>query len=193
MLVGVEALRLGPDKTFLAQQLPDLAARFAGDDRQVQVLALQQLLGGVAVHFDLDQRIGLGEARQDARQEAHDIVVGRADLDHADHVRLTQGVEHFTVQLEDPPGVAEQHLALGGQLYLAAVALEQLALQHVLFKTLHLHADRRLRAVDQLASTGETALVGNGDERAQDFGINAGVGAQLINLRDVLHKKHSLD
>lgn len=63
LLVGVEALRLGPDKTFLAQQLPDLAARFAGDDRQVQVLALQQLLGGVAVHFDLDQRIGLGAKR----------------------------------------------------------------------------------------------------------------------------------
>ncbi|MNO87025.1 hypothetical protein D3C76_784400 [compost metagenome] len=43
LLVGAVALRLSPDKTFLAQQLADFAARLASDDGQVQVLAHQQL------------------------------------------------------------------------------------------------------------------------------------------------------
>ncbi|MNZ86763.1 hypothetical protein D3C78_1055980 [compost metagenome] len=43
LLMSAVALRLGPDKTFLAQQLADFAARFASNDGQVQVLAHQQL------------------------------------------------------------------------------------------------------------------------------------------------------
>ncbi|MNG36144.1 hypothetical protein D3C84_1230800 [compost metagenome] len=71
------------------------------------------------------------------------------------------------MQLEDAPGIAQQHLAFGSQPYLAAVALEQLALQDVLFQAFHLHAHRRLGAVDHLAGAGEAALVGDGDEGAQ--------------------------
>ena len=111
----------------------------------------------------------------------------------ADHVRLAQGVEHFTVQFEDAPRITEQHLALGRQAHLPAVTLEQLALQHVFFQTLHLHAHRRLRAVDHFAGAGKTALIGDGDEGAQHIGIDTGVGRQLMNLRDACHQKHSLD
>ncbi|MNE51962.1 hypothetical protein D3C80_1466150 [compost metagenome] len=88
------------------------------------------------------------------------------------------------MQLEDAPGIAQQHLALGGQAYLAAVALEQLALQDVFFKAFHLHAHRRLGAVDHFASAGETALLGNGDEGAQHVRIEALVLGHCINLRD---------
>lgn len=70
------------------------------------------------------------------------------------------------MQLEDAPGIAKQHLAFGGQAHLAAVALEQLALEDVFLQALHLHADRRLGAVDHLASAGEAALFGDGDEGA---------------------------
>ncbi|MOA27164.1 hypothetical protein D3C78_1480160 [compost metagenome] len=97
------------------------------------------------------------------------------------------------MQLEDAPGIAQQHLAFGSQPHLAAVALEQLALQNVFFQAFHLHAHRRLGAVDHLASTGETALIGNRDKGAQDIGIDTGVGRQLMNLRDACHQKHSLD
>ncbi len=84
------------------------------------------------MHLDLHQRIGFGEARQDRREETHHVVVRCADAHRADHVRAAQGVEHLAVQLEDPPGIAEQHLAFGGEAGLPSVALEQRALQDVL-------------------------------------------------------------
>ncbi|MNR48634.1 hypothetical protein D3C85_1678910 [compost metagenome] len=43
LFVGAVALSFGPDKPLLAQQLAYFAARFAGDDRQVQILTHQQL------------------------------------------------------------------------------------------------------------------------------------------------------
>ncbi|MNF98717.1 hypothetical protein D3C84_815880 [compost metagenome] len=91
-------------------------------------------------------------------------------------MRFAQGVEHLAVQLEDAPGVTQQHLAFSGQAHLAAVALEQLALQHVLFQPLHLHADGGLRAVDQLPCAGETALIGDGHKGAQHFGVDTWEG-----------------
>ncbi len=42
-------------------------------------------------------------------------------------------------------------------------------------------------------STGEATGVGDGDEAAQQFGVDAGVVGQFINLQDASHKKHSLD
>lgn len=145
------------------------------------------------MHFNFDQRVELGEALQDARQKAHHVIVRRADAHRADHVRFAQGIEHLAVQLEDPPSVAQQHLAFGGELDLASVTLEQAALQYVFFQPLHLHAHGRLGAIDQFPGPGETALVGDGDKGTQHFRIDARVTRQLINLRDVLHKKHSLD
>lgn len=136
-----EALGLGPDETLLAQQLADLLARLAGDDGQVQVLALQQLAGSFAVHFHLHQRVGLGETREDVRQKAHHIVVRRTDAHGADHVWLAQGVEYLAMQLEDAPRVAQQHLALGRKAHLAPITLEQGALHYVILQALHLHAD----------------------------------------------------
>ncbi|MNE90490.1 hypothetical protein D3C80_1880080 [compost metagenome] len=97
------------------------------------------------------------------------------------------------MQLEDPPSVAQQHLSFSSELDLAPITLEQPALQHVFFQPLHLHADGRLGAIDQFPGPGETALVGDGDKGTQHFRIDARVTRQLINLRDVLHKKHSLD
>ncbi|MCY1240273.1 hypothetical protein D9M72_531110 [compost metagenome] len=131
---------LGPDEALLAQQFADVVARHAGDDGQVQVLALQQLGRGLAMHLHLHQRIGLGEARKDARQEAHHIVVRRADAHRTHHVRLAQGIHHLSMQLEDAPRIAQQDLPLGGEPDLAAVALEHRALQDVFFQPLHLHA-----------------------------------------------------
>ena len=145
------------------------------------------------MHFDLNQWVGFGELFQDPWQKAHQIVIRRADAHQSHHMRLAQGIEHFTVQFQDAPRITQQHLAFGREPYLPAIALEQFALQHVFFQTLHLHADRRLSAIDGLAGTGETALVGNGDEGAQHVCVDAGIGGQLINLRDVMHKKHSLD
>ncbi|MNV84709.1 hypothetical protein D3C71_1786020 [compost metagenome] len=67
LLVRAMAVGLGPDEALLAQQLTDFVTRFTGDDGQVQVLALQQLLGRFAMHFHLYQRVGLGEARENSR------------------------------------------------------------------------------------------------------------------------------
>ncbi|MNH12306.1 hypothetical protein D3C79_718430 [compost metagenome] len=193
MLLWAEAFGCGPHQAFLAQQLANLVAGFAGDDGQVQVLAQHQVFRRITVHLHLHQRVGLGETRQDGRQEPHGVVVRCADAHQADHVRHAQGVEHFAMQLEDAPCVAQQYLALGGQAHLAAVALEQLALQDVFLQAFHLHADGRLGAVDHFAGAGEPTLLGNGDKGAQHVGIEALVVGHCINLLDAWHKKHSLD
>ncbi|MNO87026.1 hypothetical protein D3C76_784410 [compost metagenome] len=93
------------------------------------------------MHFDLHQRVGLGKLAQYPWQKTHHVVVRGADAHRADHVWLTQGVEHLAVQLEDSPRITQQHLAFGCEPHLASVALEQLALQHIFFQPLHLHAD----------------------------------------------------
>ncbi|MNP74135.1 hypothetical protein D3C76_1709600 [compost metagenome] len=93
------------------------------------------------MHFDLDQRIGLGKPAQDPREKPHHIIVRRTDSHRADHVGLTQGIEDLAVQLEDPSRIAQQHLAFGRQPHLPSVALEQLTLQHIFFQSFHLHAD----------------------------------------------------
>ncbi|MCY1431689.1 hypothetical protein D9M71_476630 [compost metagenome] len=134
------------------------------------------------MHLHLHQRIGLGEALEDVRQEAHHVVVRRADTHRADHVRLAQGVEHLPMQLEDAPRIAEQHLSLRRQPHLAAVALEQRALQHVVLQTLHLHAHCRLGAVHHFRCAGEAAVIGDRHEGAQQFGVDAGeVGHSSIS------------
>jgi len=97
------------------------------------------------------------------------------------------------MQLEDAPRITQQHLALGGQAHLAAFALEQLALQDVFLQAFHLHADRRLGAVDHFAGAGKATLLGDGDEGAQHVGIEALILGHCINLRDAWHQKHSLD
>ncbi len=135
-----EALGHGPGEALLAQQLVDLLAGLAGDDGQVQILAQQQLSRRLAMHFHLHQRIGLGEARENLRQKAHHVVVRRADAHDTDHMRLAQGVEYLAMQLEDAPRITQQHLALGRQPHLTAVALEQRALHHVFLQPLYLHA-----------------------------------------------------
>jgi len=68
-----------------------------------------------------------------------------------------------------------------------------LALQDVFFQAFHLHAYRRLGAVDHLTGAGEAALLGDGDEGAQHVRIEALVLGHCINLRDASHQKHSLD
>lgn len=117
-----EALCLGPDKTLLAQQLADFVSRHAGYDRQVEVLALQQLCRRLAMHLHLHQRMALREAREDARQKTHHIVIRGADADGANHVRLAQGAEDFAMQVENAPGIAQQYLALAIKAHLAAFA-----------------------------------------------------------------------
>ncbi|MNT65870.1 hypothetical protein D3C72_2038870 [compost metagenome] len=93
------------------------------------------------MHFYLNQRVRLGKPAQNPREESHHIIIRRADAHRANHVGLTQGIEHLTVQLEDAPRIAQQHLAFGRQPHLPPVALEQLALQHIFFQSFHLHAD----------------------------------------------------
>ncbi|MNZ86706.1 hypothetical protein D3C78_1055360 [compost metagenome] len=176
-----ETTGLGPDEALLAQQLADLAARLAGDDAEVEVLALQQLGRRLAMDLHLHQRVALGEAREDPRQEAHHVIVRGADAHRTDHVRLAQRGQQFALQLEDAPRVAQQHLALRRQPYLAAVALEQRSLQHVLLQALHLHAHRRLGAVDRLGRAGEAALVGDGDEGAQQLAVDAWIAHPSIS------------
>ncbi|MCY1407960.1 hypothetical protein D9M71_232730 [compost metagenome] len=163
-----EPLGLHPDGALAAQQLADFMAGLAGDDGHVQILALHQLTRAFAMHLDLDQRVGLGKAGENAGQKAHGIVIRGADPHHADHVRHAQSVEHLAMQFENALGVAEQNLAFGGQAHLTAVTLEQLALDDVLFQAFHLHAHRRLGTVDHFTGTGETTVLGDGDEGAQD-------------------------
>ena len=174
LLVWAEALCLGPDKTLLAQQLADFVARHAGDDRQVEVLALQQLCRRLAMHLHLHQRMALREAREDARQKTHHIVIRGADADGANHVRLAQGAEDFAMQVENASGVAQQYLALAVKAHLAAFAFEQAPLHHVIFQAFHLHADCRLGAVQVLGRAGKAAVIGNGYQGAQQFGVDAG-------------------
>ena len=88
-------------------------------------------------------------------------------------MRLTQGIEHFTVQFEDAPRIAEQHMAFGSKADIAPVALEQCAFEHVIFEPFHLHADGRLRAVDHFGGTGKTTVIGNRGKGAQQVGIDA--------------------
>ncbi|GKQ29070.1 hypothetical protein PSTH68_06145 [Pseudomonas syringae pv. theae] len=183
---------LHPDQALVTQQRTDLGAGLARHNGQIKVLALQQQVGRFAVYFHLNQRISLRELRKDAGQKAHHVIVGRADFHHADHVRLAQGVEHFAVQLENPPCVAEQYLALCGEVQGPAFTLKQLTLNDILLQTLHLHADRRLSAVDHFTCASKTAVVGNGHKGTKQFGINARIIGQTINLPDELHKKHSL-
>ena len=81
--------------------------------------------------------------------------------------------------IEPSPVVETRRLALrspGAQdiSRLATLALEQRALHHVFFQALHLHADRRLGAVDHLGGAGKAAVIGNGDEGAQQLAVDAG-------------------
>ncbi len=98
---------LHPHQTFLTQQCANLGAGLARDNGQIRVVTLQQKVRWLAMHFHLNQRIRLGELRQNAGQEAHHVIVRRADFHHADHVRLAQGVKHLAVQLEDSSRVTE--------------------------------------------------------------------------------------
>ncbi|MNL16362.1 hypothetical protein D3C87_1373990 [compost metagenome] len=142
------------------------------------------------MHFDLDQRIGLGKPSQNPRQKTHHVIVRRTDAHGADHVRFAQSVEHFAVQLEDAPRITQQHLALGGEPHLPSVTLEQLTLQHIFFQPFHLHADGRLGAMDQFTGAGKAALVGNRDKGAQHFGIDRRVArhtsiSEMVAIRNI--------
>ena len=50
----------------------------------------------------------------------------------------------------------------------------QCALEHIFFQSFHLHAHRRLRAVDHFSCTGKAAVIGNCGEGAQQVGVDAG-------------------
>ncbi|MCY1439919.1 hypothetical protein D9M71_561720 [compost metagenome] len=76
------------------------------------------------MHFHLRQRVGLGKARQDGRQEAHGVVVWCADAHQPNHVWHAQGVEHLAMQLENASGIPQQYLAFGGQPHLTAITFE---------------------------------------------------------------------
>ncbi len=122
--------------------------------------------GTKVVHVDLNARKRLGEPGQNARQESHDVVVGNSDAHCAHEIRAGQGGDGLLVELQNSPRIAQQRLALRCKRDRSALTLKD-RFPKRFFQALDLHADCRLRAVDEFAGASKAARICDGDERTQ--------------------------
>ena len=162
----------------LAAQEFTLAASFRmhGDDEVVSPAQPRRHGRGEAgLHFDMDARIAGEEARQQRRHDTGAVIVHHAEPHHTFDLTLGQPADGFFVERENPLGVTEQSFACGAQIDIRLGPAEQLDAEAI-FQPLDLHADSRLGPVQRDGRAGEGAVVGHGDERPQQFRIQARYG-----------------
>ena len=173
------ALRADPQQRLAANDLGRSLGADMGDDGDVEFARrhrVDECRGRRADHRHLGARIGGGEARQNLRQEAVGIVVGRAEPDAPGELGVGEGGERLVVETQQAPGMGEQALAVVRQARLAAVAGED-RLADPLLEAAHLHRHRRLGLGDAIGGAGEGPGLGDGDE-----------GLQLIEIQRRGHR-----
>ena len=143
------------------------------DQQQVQVafaVAPQQLVAEAAFDLHAQQRMGGLHGRQRGHQgRAHEFF-GSAQAQHRAGLRGGYAGAGFLGQAQDAARIPEQTLAfLGGQ-DMALAAVQQLAAEPVL-QAQHVLADGGLGQVQVFGRAGEVACVHDGDETAQQDGI----------------------
>ena len=155
-------------------RLAAAANRNQGEVDLVRGEPAQQLPARLAGDVDLHEGMGQGKAREDARQEAGRVIVGRAEPDDALDVVGTEAGHRLFLQPQDPPRVAEQGLPVRGKGNRAPILREDRPADDVL-EPLHLHGDRRGRAQHGLRGSGEAARRRHRNERAQEVGVEPAV------------------
>ena len=117
--------------------------------------------------------MGAREARQNFRQEAVGIIIGRPEPQASGEFRLGEGRHRLVIDLGDAPRIFDQPVAIGGDPAGPPVAGKERPADQFL-EPLHLHGDRRLGLVHLLGGAGEIAGIGNGQEGLQKVDIEIG-------------------
>ena len=97
-------------------------------------------------------------------------VAGHADAELGAAVGRGHPHHDLVVEREQPPGVADELLALNRERDAAAGTLDQ-ALVERLFEALDLQRNRRLGQVELRRGAGDAAHLGDGDQRPQRRGV----------------------
>ena len=130
---------------------------------------------GVGSQITVSSTRGLERAKRAmiSGQEAVGIVVGRADADRAFEAAIVEGGQRLAVEMDEPPRVGQQALAVFAEPVAPPLLLEQ-RLADPLLQPPHLHRYGGLRAVYLVGGAGEAAGVGNGDESVHLVEIERG-------------------
>ena len=106
----------------------------------------------------------------DALKKGNGIVARQADAQQSRHLGPAEEGCRLVVLPQDVAGIAEQHLAVGGQVERTALLAEQRPADEIL-EAAHLQRDRRLRAAERDAGLGEAAEIHDRDEGAEQVGL----------------------
>ena len=163
---------LGPDQEGLAVE----ASAVAHDE--VELVFLEQ--GGkpsvrLDDDVDVDPRVLVPEGAQDVDEPRRGEVLHDAEADPARHHLAVEAPPDLVVERDDLARIRHQHLAFRGQVQPLRRALEQRDADQPL-ELADLHADGGLRPVQRSRGSVDGADLGDGEEGAQQVGIQIGHG-----------------
>lgn len=144
------------------------------DEQQVQIaiaVLAQQVMREAAFHFEAQPRAFARKAGNQRHQRTAAEVFRHAQAQHPLGVLGAQRLTGFVGQPQQPPGVAEQAVALFRGQHLALAAVQQAAVQ-LLLEPQDLLADGRLRQVQVFGCAREVARIHHGDKAAQQDQID---------------------
>jgi hypothetical protein len=133
---------------------------------------LQQPRGETDFHLDLHERKALGHPGKEPWQDLGAIILHDPDANASGRFLTGNPHDRLLVQRENAPRVDQEAVGSSREFD----ASRRPAKQHhtdALFETPDLQADGGLRAVELRGGTGERQVLGNGDEGAQEFGVEA--------------------
>ena len=148
-------------------------ARANGQVEVARTEALDQEAAGQAKDVNLNGRVNLGEALEDAGEVTKGIIVRSAEPDGALHGGGVKAGPDLIVKGEELAGANKKKLAVCGEVNGAPFAAGQETLAEHRFKALELHTNGGLGSANAVGGTGKAAFVGNEDKRAKEVGVEA--------------------